>query len=182
MLEDQTHSVNESLDTLLNWAKTQLSGIETNIVSFDPIPVVESNMALLQGQAAQKNIVFTTRGDTGLLIHADADQFNFIIRNLLSNAVKFSYENSTVEIEIARQNDEVLFRVKDRGVGISAERQKQFVTMHIGSTYGTSGEKGTGLGLLLIKEFVQANKGSITVESEEGKGTVFTVVFKSGGQ
>ena len=101
---------------------------------------------------------------------------NTVIRNLLSNAIKFSENDGTINISCKSENDQILIKIKDDGIGISPQDQKRlFKIDQYYSTTGTEGETGTGLGLIICKEFVEKNKGKITVESKLGKGTVFSV-------
>lgn len=97
-----------------------------------------------------------------------------VLRNLVTNAIKFSTENNTIEIEIREVNFEILISVQDHGIGISEiDLNKLFRIESIHSSEGTKGETGTGLGLILCKEFVTLNGGTIWAESKKGKGSTF---------
>ncbi|MBK0380598.1 ATP-binding protein [Mucilaginibacter segetis] len=177
-LRIQTSASLELLKALFEWGKSQLQGVKVNPSDFQVRPIVERSIHLLSQQAAQKNIRLNTQLPSKLMIHADADHFEFIVRNLLSNAIKFSYEGG--EIEVAAQTpdaQEVIFSVRDKGVGISKEQQAVFLTSNIKVNYGTKKEQGSGLGLLLTKDFIKANHGRIWLESEEGKGTTFFIAM-----
>ena len=106
---------------------------------------------------------------------ADREMINTVLRNLINNAVKFSSHGKTIEVEAKKERSFVEILVKDQGTGISDEDlQKLFrIDVKYKST-GTAGEKGTGLGLILCKEFIEKNKGNIKVESNLGKGSVFS--------
>lgn len=175
LLTRQTNTLNDMLDSLLRWAKTQLDGVGTDPRSFDAVPVINRTLDLLEGLVHQKRLEVVRKLPTSLRIRADADQFDFIIRNLMSNAVKFSKPGGKIEISGEQQGKEVIFTVRDQGVGISADKQQLFHTRNMPSTTGTAGEKGAGLGLLLVKDFLVANNGRIWLESEEGKGTSFSI-------
>ncbi|SDF50317.1 two-component system, OmpR family, phosphate regulon sensor histidine kinase PhoR [Mucilaginibacter pineti] len=114
----------------------------------------------------------------GLTLHADADHFEFIIRNLLSNAIKFSYEGGAITIGAKLPSpEEAVLSVADQGIGISPDQQAVFLTSNLKVNFGTKKEQGSGLGLLLIKDFIKANQGRIWLESEPGKGTRFYVAM-----
>ncbi|HJU45957.1 MAG TPA: ATP-binding protein [Chitinophagaceae bacterium] len=132
---------------------------------------------MLTGLAGRKKVKIIQQVPATLSIYADPDHFDFIIRNLLSNAIKFSHTGGTVTIAAEAKKDEVLFSVRDEGVGIPVEKQKQFDTGNLSVAYGTNGEKGTGLGLLLTKEFIKVNKGRIWFQSTQGQRTTFYFSF-----
>lgn len=163
----------ETLDSLLKWGKSQLQGTEVHATNFNPQDIIHKNTDMLTGLADRKQIKIVQQLPARLSVYADPDHFDFIIRNLLSNAIKFSHNGGTVTIAAEIKKEDVIFSVRDEGVGIAVEKQKEFNTGNMHVAYGTNGEKGTGLGLLLTKEFVKANKGRIWFESQEGKGTTF---------
>jgi signal transduction histidine kinase len=175
-LRKQTSASLELLKSLFEWGKSQLQGIKVNPSEFRAQPVVERCIHLLSQQAAQKNIRLSASLPEELKIHADADHFEFIIRNLLSNAIKFSYEGGTIEVTAeSPAEQQVVFLVKDKGIGISAEQQAVFLTSNLKVSFGTKKEQGSGLGLLLTKDFIKANHGRIWLESVQGKGTTFFI-------
>jgi len=163
------------LEKLLQWSRLQTGRME-----FKPQPialheVVDNILSLLSANAKGKNISLHSNIDQGLLLNADPNMVNAVIRNLTSNAIKFTRENGIVQISAKANNAgmaEII--VSDNGIGIPAEHlQKLFrVDIHH-STTGTGGESGTGLGLLLCKEFIELHQGNIHVESEAGQGSKF---------
>jgi signal transduction histidine kinase len=168
LLKKQSIVLNETLDTMLIWSRSQLNELRQNPVVFSPLPVIQNNLALMEGQYMSKNLSFDLDVPADVTIYADRDQFDFIIRNLLSNAIKFSLENGTIALNVSRENHRATFTVRDYGVGISTERQQQFLSGNLETTFGTSGEKGTGLGLRMVKDFINAAGGSISLESRKG--------------
>lgn len=162
----------EILNSLLNWGKAQLNGITINPLEFDPAAVVSSNITALQGKAAEKALTIQNHILPGFKIKADQDHFDFIIRNLLANAIKFSRDGGKIEINVKQESARNVFSVKDEGIGISVTQQKAFLSQKMDIAYGTKGEKGTGIGLMLSKEFLQAGAGEIWLESKEGEGTI----------
>jgi len=181
-LRKQTKASLELLQSLFEWGKAQLQGIKVNPSDFQVQPVIERCMHLLSQQAAQKHIRLIAEVPGDLKLHADADHFEFIMRNLLSNAIKFSYEGGTIHIggELLAHHEAIL-SVKDNGMGISPDQQAVFLTSNLKVNFGTQNEKGSGLGLLLTKDFIKANQGRIWLKSEAGKGTTFYVALPASG-
>ncbi len=161
------------LVNLLAWGASQLRGIDVNPVVINAKEIIEKNMDVLANQASRKNIEIKNLVDDTLQLFADKDHFDFIVRNLLSNAVKFTYANGHIVFNARETEKEITFSVTDSGMGMSAEKQQQLWANEMKVGYDTTGQKGTGLGLQLCKEFVLQNKGRIWVESEQGKGTTF---------
>ncbi|MES2328553.1 MAG: ATP-binding protein [Bacteroidota bacterium] len=173
MLQKQSESTLAVLESVLKWGQVQLQGVRVNPESLHPAALIQKNLSLLQAQADAKQVTLITHIDPQLSIMADPDHFELVIRNLVSNAIKFSQAGGQVEINASRKDRDIVFSVKDKGIGISAEKLKQFAGAGMESSFGTKGEKGTGLGLLLVKEFVSAGGGEIWAESTEGEGTTF---------
>jgi signal transduction histidine kinase len=177
-LKKQTESSFELLQSLFEWGQAQLQGIQVSAKPLDAKVTIQKNIDLLKPQAELKKITITDHTQPGSIsILADPHHFDFIIRNLLANAIKFTYEHGRVDMEAKQVGSDIIFSVKDTGKGIAAEQQRNFLKTNLQVSFGTKGEKGSGLGLLLIKDFIQANKGRIWLESEEGKGAVFYIAF-----
>ncbi len=162
------------LSNLLDWAT--VPGDE----DFPQTPVgvtsiVQETVALLYNNAKYKNIVIETSIDEDLHICVNRNMLETIIRNLLSNAIKFSPRNSKVEIRAGKDGHSVLISIRDNGVGISEDKINNLFEIGNLSSPGTEDEPGTGVGLLLCKELVEKNNGTIQVDSEPGKGSEFTV-------
>jgi signal transduction histidine kinase len=176
----QTTASLELLQALFEWGKAQLQGVKVNPSHFDPAPVVERCIHLLSQQAAQKNIIINNELPPHLQIYADADHFELVIRNLVSNAIKFTHPQGHIEVGAEKPGTkELIFYVSDSGIGISAVQQQAFQAGQMQVSFGTGREKGSGLGLLLVRDFVKANHGRIWLESRESKGTTFFVAFPS---
>jgi signal transduction histidine kinase len=116
-----------------------------------------------------------------LHVYADSNHVKLILRNLLSNAIKFSHSQGVIEIEAGKNGDGMVeLKVKDCGVGMTETSLKQlFRSETLLTKRGTQNEVGTGLGLVLCKEFLEKNNGKISVASEEGKGSCFTISLPS---
>jgi signal transduction histidine kinase len=164
----------ELLDNLLHWSRTQRGKMEFCPKTLDLHEMVKKNINLLKMNADKKNIEVISDIKPNTMISADYDILTTVFRNLISNAIKFSYENSKVFIKAEESAKEITISVIDEGVGISKENiQKLFrIDIHY-STTGTSEEQGSGLGLILCREFVEKHGGKIWVESEENKGSTF---------
>jgi signal transduction histidine kinase len=171
----QTAASFELLNSLFNWGKAQLQGVKVKIEDFDPKPLISRNISLLTQQAANKKIQISDYTTGDFFIHADPDHFDFVIRNLLSNAIKFTYEPGSIVVNMKAAEDRknIVFSVKDSGTGVSEAKQKEFLKSNMPVAFGTKGEKGSGLGLLLSKDFLKANNGRIWIESKEGNGATF---------
>ncbi|WP_345947762.1 ATP-binding protein [Mucilaginibacter sp. PAMB04274] len=165
------------LNALLNWGEAQLKGIHVKPVDVNAYDSIEKNRSALQQQAADKQVTVSNLAPENLRIFGDLTHFEFIVRNLLSNAIKFSHPGGKVIIDVKLSGHDAVLSVSDEGKGISAEQQAQFKKSGLDINYGTKGEKGTGIGLMLSKEFVQHNRGRLWLESEEGKGTTFYFSF-----
>jgi len=164
------------LDNLLQWARSQTQQMEVQPDFIDLEALIHDNINLLTNKAEEKNIALEADIDQeARQAFADENMINTVIRNLLSNAIKFTPDNGLVRIHTRSQHGEVVLSIIDNGVGISKENiSKLFDLKTSYSTHGTHSEKGTGLGLLLCREFVQMNGGRIWVESEPGEGSTFS--------
>ncbi len=191
LLPDEKHDIinklvvncNASLDTLnqlLKWGEMQIKGVIINPVVFYPKEIIERNVNLLSAAADNKSIHIDSSVADNVRIYCDADHFDFIIRNLLSNAIKFTPEGGRVYISARPESEAIVrFSVKDTGVGIGNDRLESIFKINNISTQGTNNEKGTSLGLVMCKEFIEANNGKIEVVSEKDKGSEFILYIKA---
>jgi signal transduction histidine kinase len=162
------------LDNLLNWSAAQMAGEATRPEPIYLDEVVEETVSLLLSDAERKKIYLLNQVQEPLVAHADLNMTRLILRNLVSNAIKFTPDSGTVTVAAQRLGTMWEITVTDSGLGITtADRQKIFGQGGPHSTLGTAHEKGTGLGLLLCKDFVERNGGELTFESEVGRGTAF---------
>jgi len=173
----------ELLENLLTWAKIQTKAIKYNPEVFDVYSKIIESVDLMEGASSRKNIGLEVTGKAGILVYADVNMFSTVMRNLVANAIKFTHEGGKIGIHFQKKENFCEVEVKDNGVGISGENiQKIFRIDSNHSTLGTNGEKGTGLGLILCKEFIEKHNGKIWVESVVGEGSrfVFTLPLKPG--
>jgi len=176
----QTH---ELLDNLLYWARMQ-----QGVLAFAPRPVrlhsvVEDALRLVASGARQKRIALMNSVPEGISVVADADMLQTILRNLLSNAIKFTGDGGKVEIAATQLAEQIEISVSDDGIGISTENVDRLFRRDENFTMsGTANEIGTGIGLVLCKEFVDHHRGRLTVKSEPGRGATFTISLPSNGE
>lgn len=175
-LQQQVESTKSIINSLLQWAKTEISG---TLMQSQRIPVEYAAHVLRQftEEAKKKNISLSSDLAAGdLHVIADKDQFEIILRNLIGNAIKFTGRNGIIYLSARQAGLNTELSIRDNGVGIADEDIKNLFTPGIHtSRAGTENEKGTGIGLFITHEMVINNKGTITVKSEKGKGTEFIV-------
>lgn len=162
------------LQNLLQWSRSQTGKIEFKPDRISLLESVSENIELLLHAALKKQIQLTADIDRGIFVKADEDMLNTVLRNLITNAIKFTQKGGMVSVSSEIKENLVEVMVKDTGVGMDENtRKKLFRLDETQSTAGTDNEAGTGLGLVLSKEFVERHGGQIKVESELGKGSKF---------
>ncbi len=166
-------STSSLLENLLNWSRSQLKGERIHATSFDIKTATVIQVQLLERAALKKKIHIQNNVSGEHMVYADRDMVELVIRNLLNNAIKYCKENDRIEINSCKENNRVKICIKDTGIGIAEENINQLFGMNNFSTSGTNNETGTGLGLLLCREFIEKNKGIIWVESKLGLGSEF---------
>jgi signal transduction histidine kinase len=162
------------LENLLEWSRSQTGKIEFIPEHIDIAILLEQNRALLQTQASTKNITIQNLYSKPTQVNVHKQSVNTVIRNLISNAIKFTQEGGTITVNAMENENMLSISINDNGVGMPAEvlgKLFRIDTKH--TTKGTANEKGTGLGLILCKDFIEKNGGKIWVESEIGKGSTF---------
>lgn len=175
-LRKNIDSVYDDLDNLLQWAQTQLNGMKLNREHFSFDRLAKDKMHLFHEVASSKGILMENAVEDDFQVYADKNQMGLVLRNLIANAVKFSSIGGTIRVSASRDREQVNIEVSDRGVGMSTvDLENLFQKDTHFTRRGTQNEKGMGLGLILTKEFVEANGGSINVRSELGKGTTFSI-------
>lgn len=176
ILDELSVNVNHTtalLENLLTWAKTQMHGVKVNPQNFDLNQLVNSRIQLLNEAAENKEIKLKNSIPDGTFVFADTDMADIVIRNLISNAIKFCNAGDRITIWSTTGADRVTVCVEDTGRGMAPDVLQKLFGTQITSTPGTKNEKGTGLGLILCKEFVQMNGGEIWAESQPDKGSKF---------
>ncbi len=176
-ISDRSIQTSAMLDNLLDWARSQMGGFVLKPEQIDVYPLVEEKIKLIDFIAKKKNIQFQNQLAPTLTLWADKNAFQFVIRNLLSNAVKFSYPGGVVVVSAQVSEQSVTFLVRDEGVGIAPDKIEAIFENKGISSRGTNNEKGTGLGLGLCREFVEAHEGKIWAESQIDHGTKVYFLF-----
>lgn len=161
------------VNNLLNWSKSQMEGYKVIPAPFDIEDLIKKNIDLLSSRFKEKEITLKLENRISKKVFADINMIDIVILNLLSNALKYSDKEDSVTVEVIESNHEAIISVKDTGTGIPESKLGILFTNSFYSTSGTRNESGTGLGLMLCKEFVELNHGKIWVESEFRVGTTF---------
>jgi len=161
------------MENLLQWAKNQMRSDTVHPQPVDINGLVQEVTRILRLQADAKQIQMNVNIDPEALIYADKDMVHLVVRNLLSNAIKFTPDQGVINIDAEEQGKMLKISVKDSGVGMSEEVRSRLFNEYYTSK-GTANENGTGLGLMLCKEFLTKNGGRMFVESEEGVGSTFS--------
>ncbi len=162
------------LENLLEWSRTQTDNIQFSPENFPMEKIFLANKMLFKEAAHTKNISISWPS-ANVEVYADYNMVNFIFRNLMNNAIKFSHKGGKIDVIVDSNEKMLLCTIKDTGIGMNADTlSKLFKIEYSVQQNGTANEKGTGLGLILCKEFVEKNNGTISVESKEGKGSSFT--------
>ena len=181
MANQTTEDVFSLLDNLLKWTKSQIGKLNVVYQDVDLVEVTDGVIEIFSMVASLKKIRIHEMKPEKMMVNADIDMLKTVVRNLLSNAIKFSKENSEVLVKMEEVDGMAVVSVQDYGCGISEEGQKKLLhtDTHF-STFGTNNEEGSGLGLLLCKDFVVKNGGKLWFTSKEGEGSIFS--FSNSGE
>lgn len=175
MANQTTEDVFSLLDNLLKWTKSQIGKLNVVYQDVDLVEVTDGVIEIFSMVASLKKIRIHEMKPEKMMVNADIDMLKTVVRNLLSNAIKFSKENSEVLVKMEEVDGMAVVSVQDYGCGISEEGQKKLLhtDTHF-SMFGTNNEEGSGLGLLLCKDFVVKNGGKLWFTSKEGEGSIFS--------
>jgi signal transduction histidine kinase len=166
------------VDNMLKCARFELGSFDYQPVLLNMDEAAGKVLALLKSNAARKNITLLYKNDSTVQLEADPTMLHTVLQNLIGNAIKFTAENGRVTLRATDQDTMIHLSVTDSGVGIAPDKLLHLFEFMAGrSTSGTAGEKGTGLGLLLCREFVEKHGGRIWAESEPGCGSSFHVLL-----
>jgi signal transduction histidine kinase len=176
-LEDTIYTTASFLDNLLEWSKSQLEGmlVKPSIVTLQHI--VDDNIKLMEAQIKLKLLKVENKAGADITVFADPNMINTVIRNLLSNAIKFCNVGDSVIFDAKLEDGRVICSISDSGPGISDNNKKNLFNLAHTISTGTAGEKGYHIGLILCKDMILQNNGSIAVESKLGKGTTFYITL-----
>ncbi|MCX6333526.1 MAG: ATP-binding protein [Bacteroidia bacterium] len=179
-IHDSSHQLYSLVENLLNWSRTQRNKMTFEPVEINVSSIIEDTLNLLQPNLAQKNITIDKQFLSGINGYADKNMVEMVLRNLITNAIKFTPENGKIWISLMEKDQDLQIEIRDNGIGISPEDQGKLFRIDSNfSNKGTNGEGGTGLGLIICKEFIEKNNGAIWVKSNPGDGSsfFFTIPF-----
>ncbi|RYG15422.1 MAG: HAMP domain-containing histidine kinase, partial [Chitinophagaceae bacterium] len=174
-----TNDAMDLLSNLLNWSKSQMEGLNVNLRELNLLTTLVGTIEMEKIYATKKNISIVYQIASNLTVIADADMLQLVLRNLISNAVKFTPSGGLVIIDAQNVGTSCKINVNDNGSGIAKDKQANIFSVKSEPSYGTNNERGVGLGLVLCKEFMERQGGSIAFKSEEGKGSTFYINIKS---
>jgi signal transduction histidine kinase len=168
------------MENLLQWAKSQMQSHAVKAQLINVTDIIDGVMHLLHLQADAKNIKLEKKAEGPVYVWADNDMINLVVRNLVSNAIKFSPSGGRVIIGATEQPAFAEVYVQDSGTGMSPKELKKINAQEFFTTNGTAQEQGTGIGLMLCREFLGKNDGHLRIESEQGKGSTFSFTLPLG--
>jgi len=176
MLKQAATQGYDLLTNLLNWSRSQTGRLQANPTTLVLQDSIFRNIKLQLDKAERKEIDVIALVDEDIVVFTDENMLDTVLRNLISNAIKFTQKSGTVRITAEQVKDNLVeISVIDTGIGVKPENIDKLFKTNIAQTFGTAGEKGNGLGLVLCKELVEKCGGTIGVESEVGKGSRFYV-------
>lgn len=177
-LNNTSNNTYKLLENLLTWSRSQLNKIRCVKEFANLNQILKSSIRAVEINAHNKKIRLTNSVNDDFNIYADVNMINTVLRNLISNAIKFTVSGGEVVISADEDDANSYVSVSDNGIGMPESITENLFRIDQSiSTRGTNEESGTGLGLILCKDFIEKNKGKISVESELGKGTIFTVTL-----
>ncbi len=177
-ISEQLFPLNDLIDTLFRYATVSFENRNAEVSrQLNLQDVAQKNIVLLQPAANKKNINIVNSIPVFTQVIANPEQVSIVLRNIIANAIKFTPKGGIILLTGTTRNNMVEIAITDTGIGMTPEQLNKLFTQFQVSTRGTGGEKGTGLGLLVCKEYIQANHGTITVSSELNKGTVFKIIL-----
>lgn len=179
-LRESVSNTLKMTENLIVWARSQMQEEQTNPETLDVNQAIEETFKIYEGPAAKKGIAMKFHRADNAQVYADRNHFHLIIRNIINNAIKYTKSGDQINVSIQEDINMTKIIIEDTGLGMDAKvKARLFSLENTISQVGTSGEHGTGLGLVMCKDFVERNNGSIQVSSEENKGTRFTISLPS---
>lgn len=168
----------ELINNLTSWSRSQRGLIKLYKSEFNLKELIDKVVDLNQGNIKQKRIQIENKVEENLMINADQDILRTVVNNLINNAIKFTSNNGLIEIETFKQKNQIKISIKDNGIGIHKDDLKKLFSVKSNfTTLGTNNEQGTGLGLIICKEFTEMHGGKIEVISELNKGSEFIITL-----
>lgn len=183
VIHDSARRAFSLLQNLLDWSRSQMQSISYSPVSAEIVMLVNQSVALFRPTIQKKDITIDVHSHgESFQAFADLEMVKAVLRNLLSNAIKYSHAGDTIDVTVTEKRDTILVEISDHGVGMSPEQVKKLkqINQPFQSTPGTQNERGSGLGMVLIRDFVEKNKGDFDFESTQGEGSKFWFTLPKG--
>ncbi len=178
LLNNSANNTYRLLENLLTWSRSQLNKIECHKMNINGRGLIEDVIAHLRAMATAKSIEILVFAAPQVEVYADINMLTTVVRNILSNAIKFTHDYGRIDVKIEDLSDRICIIISDNGIGMDkAALDNIFQIDKSQSTPGTNNELGTGLGLVLCKEFIERNGGNISIESTKGIGTSFSIIL-----
>lgn len=181
-LEDTILTTGAFLDNLLEWSKSQLEGIVVRPEDFDVKDTIADNLHLFQTKIEVKGLNVINNVKQRVVVHADPNMIRLVIRNIVSNSVKFCKNGDEIEINTLVENNNAVITIKDTGPGINEAEVEKLFSLEYAVSVNDQGEKGNRLGLILCKDMIAQNNGTLTLQTKLGIGTTFTITLPTGKQ
>jgi PAS domain S-box-containing protein len=176
LIFDSANKTYNLLESLLDWGKVQSSTMEINCQQLPLRETIQESCELTEQLAHNKDITVELSCPDNIKVYADKNLLNTVLRNLLSNAIKYSHRKGLIQLTVHSSDEDISIKISDQGIGMKPENMKKLFRIdEVYTSYGTEKEKGSGLGLILCKEFVEMMNGNIYVESKYGEGSAFTI-------
>lgn len=182
LLEELSRSVDQSvglMENLLSWASSQQKGENIKPEAFNLNELFQEVLNSINSLISKKSLEVKLEIEPSLAVFADREMIKIVLRNLIGNAIKFSHQGAAITI-LVQLNEGVSIAISDQGIGMSTKELDQLFSLDLRSRKGTSNEEGSGLGLMLCKDFIEKNGGKLEVKSEEAKGSTFSFVLPKG--
>jgi signal transduction histidine kinase len=181
MLRERSASTHNLLENLLYWLRAKRGRLKPNADNINIVDIIIDNIDITKADIEAKGLLIDLSANLKHFVYCDQDMINLVLRNLLSNAIKFTPSGGKITISVEEEDGSVRVSVADTGIGIPDENLSKIFdkSMYL-TTYGVNKERGSGLGLNLCRDFVEASGGVITVDSTVGVGTTFSFVIPKG--
>lgn len=176
-LLNSTNNAVEMLSNLLHWSKSQMEGPSVKLLEVNLLTVLLGTLQMEQAHAIKKEISLSYNIPAQMMVLADVDMLQLVVRNLISNAIKFTPHGGLINVDAQTLANECKITVRDNGQGIPLDRQKKIFSIKAEAAFGTNNERGIGLGLVLCKEYIERQGGQIGFESKVGQGSSFFVLI-----
>lgn len=179
-LKQNTEATFCTLEDLLSWSKQEILDIEPDLQSLDIINVLEEVLSYFEQHIKIKQLVVKrSYGSAEAYVYTDRNMLKAILRNIISNAIKYNNKYGEIEIKVISSGNDIEIVIKDSGVGMGRESLDKLFEYDKMHSKGTQGESSVGFGLILAKEFIDKLDARLSVSSEAGKGSIFTIAIKA---